>query len=194
MDELVLGREFFVMLEQADQKTVQQAVAEGCAVCGGSLHHADFVRKPRGALIARQGEQSVKRFSLCCGREGCRKRRTPPSLRFLGRRVYLGVVVIVASFLAQALAAAHAIQQQRGVPGRTVRRWLAWWGGTFIDTEVFVAVRARLIGVDESKLPVSIVERLPGSPEQQVRAMLDLLRPLTAGSMRDGAHFSRGIV
>lgn len=194
MDELKLGREFFVMLEQADERTVQQAVARGCAVCGGPLHHADFVRKPRGALIAPEGEDFVMRFSLCCGREGCRKRLTPPSLRFLGRRVYLGVVVIVASLLGQAVATAHAIRRQRGVSARTVRRWLAWWGGSFIDTEVFVAVRARLVGVDVSRLPASIVERLPGSPSQQVRTMLELLWPLTAGSAADGARFSRGTV
>lgn len=194
MDELVLGREFFVMLEEADQRTVQQAVALGCAVCGGPLHRADFVRKPRGALIAPEGEEFVKRFSLCCGREGCRKRLTPPSLRFLGRRVYLGVVVIVASFVAQAFATAHTLRQKTGVPALTVRRWLGWWGGTFISTEVFVAIRARLVGVDESKLPGSIVARLPGSPEQKARAMLDWLRPLTGGKPSDGARFSRGTV
>lgn len=192
MDELVLGREFFVMLEQADKKTVQQAVAMDCPVCGGPLHHADFVRKPRGALVALQGEEFVKRFSLCCGREGCRKRLTPPSLRFLGRRVYLGVVVIVASFVAQALATARTIRQKTGVSARTVGRWLGWWGGPFLSTEVFVALRARLLGVDESELPSSIVERLEGSPEQQVRAMLDWLWPLTGGKPSDGARFSRG--
>jgi hypothetical protein len=193
MDELELGREFFVLLEQADERTVQRAVAEGCAVCGGPLHHADFERKPRGAWIAPEGEQVVRRFSLCCGREGCRKRLTPPSLRFLGRRVYLGVVVIVASIAAQALGAAQALRQKTGVPARTARRWLQWWGGTFIDTEVFVAIRARLVGVDEGKLPASIVERLPGSQTQQVRTMLDLLWPLTGGTAGDGARFSRGI-
>lgn len=194
MDELVLGREFFLMLEQADERIVQQAVAAGCAVCGGPLHHADFARKPRGALVAPEGEEFVKRFSLCCGREGCRKRLTPPSLRFLGRRVYLGVVVIVASFVAQVLATAHTSEPKRGVPARTVRRWLEWWGGTFVCTEVLVALRARLVGVDESKLPSAIVERLPGSPEQKVRAMLDWLWPLTGGTTADGARFPGGIV
>ena len=35
------------------------------------------------------------RFSFCCDRDGCRKRVTPPSVRFLGRKVYLGAVVIL---------------------------------------------------------------------------------------------------
>jgi len=46
------------------------------------------------------GEASVRRFSLCCGARAVRKRATPPSVRFLGRRVYLGAVVIVASMVA----------------------------------------------------------------------------------------------
>jgi len=29
------------------------------------------------------------RFSFCCARDGCRTRKTPPSFRFLGRKVYL---------------------------------------------------------------------------------------------------------
>lgn len=38
-------------------------------------------------------------MSLCCAR--CRKRRTPPSVRFLGRRVYLAAVVVLACVLRQ---------------------------------------------------------------------------------------------
>ena len=40
-------------------------------------------------------EAFSRRFSLCCGRDGCRHRATPPSVRFLGGRVYVGAVVIV---------------------------------------------------------------------------------------------------
>lgn len=78
-------------------------------MCGGPLRAGNFPRKPRGALIAPAGEAFLVRFSLCCGREGCREHATPPSLRFLGRRVYLGVVVIVTSLVAQAIGAAHHI-------------------------------------------------------------------------------------
>jgi hypothetical protein len=134
----------------------------------------------------------VVRFSLCCGREGCRKRATPPSLRFLGRRVYLGVVVIVASLVAQAFSSAQA-KQVTGVPARTMRRWLGWWRGPFISTEVFVAVRARLVGVVVAELPASIVRQLASSLPEQVRSMLEWLAPLTTGSVRDGSCFLRGI-
>jgi len=67
---------------------------EGCP-CGGSLHRAAYVRKPRGVPWGLP-EGFCIRESFCCSREGCRRRLTPPSLRFLGRRVYLGAVVVVA--------------------------------------------------------------------------------------------------
>jgi hypothetical protein len=190
-DQVNLGREFFELLERLDESIARRVAAARCAVCEGPLHCGNFGRKPRGGLIARAGEEFVIRFSLCCGREGCRKRATPPSLRFLGRRVYLGAVVILASLVAQASGMASAIRQATGVPARTRRRWLGWWQGPFVSTEVFVAIRARLIGVETALLPASILDRLPGAPEARLRTMLDLLAPITTGSVPDGARFLR---
>ena len=170
----------------------RRVAAEGCPVCDGPLHRGDYDRKPRGALIAPAGEAFVRRFSLCCGREGCRKRATPPSVRFLGRRVYLGAVVIVASMVAQALRAAGEIRRRTGVPARTTRRWLGWWQGPFLGTEVFVTICARLVGVDVGRVPASIVDRLAGTWTERVRRMLEWLAPLTTGSVPDGARFLRG--
>jgi hypothetical protein len=144
-------------------------------------------------LIGPAGEAFVRRFSLCCGREGCRRRTLPPSLRFLGQRVYLGAVVILASVLAQALATAAEIRRTTGIPARTARRWLAWWRGPFISTEVFLAVRARLIGVETAELPASIVGRLEGSWKERARTLLDLLGPITAKSVPDRSRVSRDI-
>ncbi len=58
---------------------------------------ATTAAKPRGAEIAGAGEAFKLRHSLCCGRRGCRRRALPPSLRFLGRRVYLEAVVLIAT-------------------------------------------------------------------------------------------------
>jgi hypothetical protein len=192
LEDLDLGGEFFALVLKADEAVMRQVAAEGCPRCDGPLHRSDYDRKPRGALIAPAGEAFVRRFSLCCGREGCRKRATPPSMRFLGRRVYLGAVVIVASMVALALRAAVEIRRRTGVPARTTKRWLVWWQGPFVDTEVFVTICARLIGVDVGRVPVSIVGRLEGTWTERVRTMLDLLAPLTTGSVPDGARFLRG--
>lgn len=191
VDEFDLGSEFFRLLEEADVEVARRVAAAGCLRCEGRLHRGDYARKPRGALIAPAGETSVVRFSLCCGREGCRRRSTPPSLRFLGRRVYLGVVVIVASLVAQWLGTAEASRPVTGVPARTTRRWVGWWRGPFVETEVFLAVRARLVGVAIGELPASIVAKLPGTWPQRMRAMLELLAPLTTGSLPAGSLFLR---
>jgi hypothetical protein len=202
IDHFLLGREFFEVLTEHDKAIAARVAAEGCPVCDGPLYRGDYDRKPRGAAIAQEGEEFVRRFSLCCGREGCRKRATPPSLRFLGRRVYLGAVVILASVVAQALGvltkigaakrqAAMASRAATGVPARTTRRWLGWWRGPFLSTEVFVAIRARLVGVDVARLPASILDPLHGPRTEQVRVLLTLLAPLTTGSVAHGARFVR---
>src|SRR5262245_28140930 len=191
VEQVEVEREFFALLEQEDERIAGQVAIGGCPVCGGPLYRGDYVRKPCGARIAPGAEASVRRFSLCCGREGCRHRATPPSLRFLGRRVYVGAVVIEASIVGMMQKTTGAIRETTGVPARTVRRWLSWWQGSFLTTLVFVALRARLIGVAMDAVPKSIVDRLSGSAEQRMQTMLFLLAPLTTGSVRDGARFMR---
>jgi hypothetical protein len=103
----------------------------------------------------------------------------------------LGAVVILASVVAQALGVTGAIRKATGVPARTTRRWLGWWRGPFLDTAVFVAIRAGLVGVDVGQVPRSILERVPGSVAEQVGTMLALVAPITTGSVPDGARFLR---
>lgn len=196
LDDLDLGCEFFEALVSIDGELARAVVQAGCPVCGGRLHRSDYNRKPRGGLIAPAGEAFVRRLSLCCACEGCRRRATPPSVRFLGRRVYLGAVVIVASIVALALEAAGKaaeIRRRTGVPARTARRWLSWWQGPFVQSEVLMLVKARLVGLDLDALPASIVDRLDGSAGERVRRLLVLLAPLTTGSVPDGSRFARGI-
>jgi hypothetical protein len=181
-DPIALGREFFATLQQIDEEITQMVAAGGCRLCAGPLHRGDYARKPRGALMAAAGEEFVMRFSLCCGAEGCRKRATPPSLRFLGRRVYLGAVVIVASIVAQTLATAKAIGKATGVPERTVRRWREWWLGPFLATEVWTAMRARILFISVKEVPASVTGRLVGTPPERVQRLLEWLGPITTGT------------
>jgi hypothetical protein len=192
LKDLDLERELFLALERVDKATMEEVAAGGCPWCGGRLHRGDFPRKPRGALIAPAGEEWLRRYSLCCGREGCRKRATPPSVRFLGRRVYLGVVVIVASMVALTIRGAGEVRRQTGVAARTAARWVGWWQGSFLGTEVFVRLCAQLIGIEVEQVPTSIVERLGGTWTERVRRMLAWLAPLTTGTVPDGARFLRG--
>ncbi len=193
-DPIELGREFFERLTAIDAAITAKVAASPCSRCGGPLHVGNYPRKPRGGLLAVAGEGFTLRFSVCCGREGCRRRTTPPSVRFLGRRVYVGAVVILASVVALAVATAAAAQRTTGISSRTARRWVGWWRGAFPETTVFAALSARLVpSVARRELPASVLARMPGAPEVQLRVLLGWLAPLTTTSTPDGARFVRGL-
>lgn len=190
-----LGIEFFEGLAAIDEAIVEAAAEETCSECGGPLHRGDYPRKPRGGLVAVAGETFGRRFSLCCGREGCRKRATPPSVRFLGRRVYLGAAVIVASVVALAAASASAATRATGIAARTTRRWLRWWRGPFTETSVFVELSGRLVpAVERRALPTSVLARLTGAATGRITQLLSWLGPITTSSMPEPSRLMRAPV
>ena len=85
---------FYHFLFHIDQEMANEAQSEGCTHCGGRLHVASYPRKPRGIRCVLD-ESCESRLSFCCATEGCRRRCTPPSVRFLGRKVYLGTMVVL---------------------------------------------------------------------------------------------------
>ena len=122
LHDLRLGGELFARLLEMDCKIARWVASLGCQYCAGPLHQSNYRRKPRGAKIAETSEAFVLRYSLCCGREGCRRRTLPPSLRFLGRRVYVEAVVLVASVVALLLGSVRAASDAMAVPVRTLKR------------------------------------------------------------------------
>lgn len=178
-----LGAKFFEGLLERDALELIRAQRGGCPRCGERLDRADFSRKARGIPPAWEAGFS-RRFSLCCSREGCRKRLTPPSVRFLGRRVYAAVVVLAASLAALVASA---------VPARTRRRWSAWWEESFVNSAFFGTARARLMPpVDVTRLPRSLVERFAAAESSTDLALIRALvfvSPLSVPSpsfSRDG--------
>ena len=121
---LLQNPKFLSLLLQIDTELAAQMRARGCP-CGGSLHRADYPRKPR-ACPKEVRHAFDSRLSFCCGQ--CRKRYTCASVRFLGRRVYLGLVVLLASVRrAKLSASALQVVHMLAVPERTVARWRSWW-------------------------------------------------------------------
>jgi hypothetical protein len=120
---------------------------------------------------------------------GCRRRSTPPSLRFLGRRVYLEAVVLIASIFGLGDSPAKQLRRRTGVPARTVRRWLSWWQTTFVSTSIFIALQARTVGkVSIAQLPLSMLELFErNSPEATLQVTSRYLAPLTT---RNGSRAS----
>jgi hypothetical protein len=193
IDLLAFRIEFFEGLVAIDESIVEQAAREPCRECGGPLYRGDHPRKPRGGLLAIAGEAFSRRFNLCCGRDGCRLRAMPPSVRFLGRRVYLGAVVIVAAAVVLVAASGAAATRSTGVPARTTRRWLRWWRGPFTASAPFLQLSARLVPAPErQRLPLSLLDRLADVRPAAVAKLLAWLAPVTTTSCPDGSRFLRG--
>lgn len=119
---------FLTQVDAAEAETCRKA---GCPRCGGVLHSARYPRKPYGLAVALRGD--VWRFSFCCA--ACRGRETPPSVRFFGRRFYVGALFLLVSALALGGGVRlQTIARRLGVPVRTLKRWRRWWQETFPTT------------------------------------------------------------
>lgn len=180
--ELLGDTRLFRLLARMDEDLAGQGQAEGCP-CGGRLHRARYPRKPRGSPTELE-EAYAWRHSFCCAREGCRKRKTPVSVRFLGRRVYPGVVVLLATACEGGLTRRRvaALRERLGVSERTLRRWRTWWRETFPRTRFWRTARAGFVPpVAVAELPASLVERFVGADERErVIRMLVFLGALSA--------------
>lgn len=168
-------------LERIDGELAQAAREAGCE-CGGRLDSARYPRKPRGGP-ADLGPGYDWRWSFCCACEGCRRRVTPPSVRYLGRRVYLGCVVVLVTAMEHGITLRRLarLSSHLGVGLRTLRRWREWWRTTFRASAFWRHARARLVPpVDEGELPYSLLLRF-GKAESAsaVIALLSFLCPLT---------------
>lgn len=176
---------FYDFLFSIDQDLAEQIRSGGCP-CGGVLHRADYPRKPRGGP-EEVGRALRRRLSWCCAREGCRRRQTPPSVRFLGRRVYWAAVVVLASAMACGITTERGarLREWVGVSVRTLRRWRAWWLGAFVASAFWREVRGRFAPlVEEGALPRSLIERFVAAtdePQRLIRALC-FLSPLTTRS------------
>jgi len=173
---------FWAFLFSIDQDLAESARQKKCP-CGGCLHRANYPRKPRGGGDDLP-EQYGCRLSFCCGREGCRKRVTPPSVRFLGRKVYLGAVVILVAAMRQGPSPRRVRELSRlfGADRHTIARWREFWSEHFPQTPFWKAARGRLVpAVEVAALPRSLLEAFVRSDDdhQGWGRLLEFLWPIT---------------
>jgi hypothetical protein len=176
---------FYRQLLKLDEDLAEQARQRGCG-CGGKLHSARYPRKPRGVPEELDDGYS-KRWSFCCAEEGCRKRTTPGSFRFLSRRVYVGAVVILLTVLGHGATRKRVAQLRAivGVSGRTLERWRRWWQEQFPRSRFWRWASGRLARpVDGRTLPLSLLESFPqAEPEARMFGLLRFILPLTTPSV-----------
>ncbi len=165
-----------------DQDLAAEAQAAGCRRCGGRLHSARYPRKPRGGPDT-LGPDYATRLSFCCAAEGCRRRTTPPSVRYLGRRVYLGAVVVLVTALTSGRTPRRAAQLRAliGVSGRTLTRGRTWWREGFVGSAFWQAAKGRFLPpVAAPALPASLLTRFAGDTARpRLVHTLEFLAPLT---------------
>jgi hypothetical protein len=103
------------------------------------------------------------------------------SVRFLGRRVYLAVAVVIASAQrAGSSAPATQLALALSVPVRTLERWRRWWQTQFPLTGLWRGACGRFMPpVVTGDLPASALVRFVGTPSQSMRHFLMFLAPLT---------------
>jgi len=175
---------FYQFLFRIDQDIAAEVRASGCS-CGGVLHSARYPRKPRG-IRTKMGESYTSRLSFCCSVEGCRRRSTPPSVRFLGRKVYLGAVVILVTALEHGLSPKRRqwLIETLDIWPQTLARWRKWWRETFASSRLWQAERGNYMPtLSQVQLPGALLGRLTGSDlQQRVCQLLVLLLPLSCAS------------
>lgn len=175
---------FYQFLFQIDRQIAAPVQAAGCPHCGGRLHVADYPRKARGPRELLDDSYAT-RLSFCCGREGCRRRSTPPSVRFLGRKVYLGVIVVLVTALEHGLTARRRQQliDELDIWPQTLARWRRWWRGCFAASRCWRTERGRFMPpVAEAGLPGTLLGRFTGSALcDRLCQLLRLIAPVSTG-------------
>jgi len=156
-----------------------------CPFCGGALHFANYPRKPRGEPEG-VPEECFIRFSLCCGTEGCRHRIMPPSCRFIGRKVYWYVVilVIVSDWQNKTWKTnIFRLSKVFGISRNTINRWVGFFKDIFPQSLKWQRIRGQVsASIRNNDLPSSLVNHFLNLKSSVKEALLSCLKFLSQGS------------
>ena len=179
---LLTDTTFYNSLLALDRIIAEQVKQSGCLFCHGNLHQSHYPRKPRGVPEGTHSDYPF-RFSYCCGQEGCRKRVTPPSMRFLSRKVYSSVVIFLVFFLKSKTDELKVEQLNllldTSLSVETVRRWRNFWVKQVSQSHSWK--RAAFSHGMAQTLPVSLLAQFQSVLNKSLEMALKWMLPLTAG-------------
>ena len=160
LSEHLKKKSLFYRLYTIDKETAERLKKEPCQHCGGPLHFSNYYRKPRGEPEGIQQEYFLQ-FSLCCGKEGCRKRRQCPSCRFLGRKVYWFSVIlsIVSDWQNGHLPDTFLrLSTTTGISRQTIKRWIMFFHDIFPTSKLWKKLRGQVsASVNNTDLPSNLI-------------------------------------
>jgi hypothetical protein len=179
---------FHLLLNTIDQELANTVVKQGCPHCKGKLHRADYPRSPLGVLAEFRNYYD-NRLGFCCA--DCRKRTTPTSVRFFGRRWYPAPFFILISALTLGVNQRRLMQVKQHVGlvvgESTWRRWRRWWRDLFTKTRFWEQAKGQLPPIPamiRGPYPRVLLDTFQGKLEKKVALLLRLLSPLTGGNLR----------
>jgi hypothetical protein len=151
------------VLRRIDEDLADNVRRLGCPACGSPLDSAPWQRHPRGVPSLR--DKVWWRLGLCCRKEGCRRRVLPPSVLFLGRKVYFNAVILVSVVSRERRlvgATADALCKWFGMSRATLKRWISFFRYDFPESRVWKVLRGRVSAAVKS---VRVADTLLGQFE-----------------------------
>lgn len=144
------------VLAFVDQELSNEIRSKGCPQCAGPLYQANYLRKSRGLDPIVSELFFSKRFSLCCGRDGCRIRVTPQSVRFLGRSLFPGLILVLVGCIAEGRRTRECLgllEESFGISRRSLERWRKNWKLLFHDSKYWLEKKAALFSAMDIQRP-----------------------------------------
>lgn len=172
---------FSEALYQEDKKIAQRFYKQNCQYdCSGIYYTSNYPRKPRG--ITPESEHHYNfRFSFCCS--NCRLRFTPETVRFLGRKVY------VALFIMMILSTNEKLQNElielppQSIAPITFKRWIVWWDLIVQKSPAWKKLVGLLsANIENIFLPLFIVDQFIQDTvdfNKSVLSMLEFISPIS---------------
>lgn len=175
------------LLISIDKELAKVEQEKGCSNCGGRLDHADYPRSPMGVPVQFRGSYE-ERISFCCA--DCRRRTTPPSVRFFGRFWFPAPLLILISALTLGINERRLAQVRLHfgitVSESTWKRWRRWWRTSFMATPFWQHIKGLFPPIlsTNGPLPRELFSLFTGTLEEKFYFLLKLLAPLTGGVLR----------
>lgn len=184
LPEFLQNVSLFHTLYHIDLNLAQECQQAGCPFCQGPLHRAPYLRKPRGGPLNIPEEFQVRQ-SLCCGREGCRRRVLPPSCLFQGRKVYWRAVILVVVSLRQGRFGGFCINKLArmfSIDRKTVVRWIRYFQDELAISAQWQRLRGLIdIQVTSQDLPGSLLAYFFQYQTSSAGGLINCLRFLAGG-------------
>jgi hypothetical protein len=99
---------------------------------------------------------------------------------FLGRRVYVACIVLVAVALQQnSTRTAQQVETMLGVPVRTLRRWMSWFRNEYLRTRQWLLRQGFIVTSAPARVIGELMDRFMASANDPQKGLVNFIRFMT---------------